>query len=517
MASPAVLFAVHPFEMELLSTTSGTSTTPGTNARLRAERIERSRHQHEMERRLKAQGPKVDDGFEKATEVMAARAAIAADSRAQHREQNSERRRQNVEIRRKLQHVRPLTDDKIDEVAAAQYRAQLAAESRERAEDAAAEQKRWNRHLHNRVQAAVDEDGVDEEKERFRQLVEGHELTRPSVVPESELRLLRSYNKNKQLADDVRKNKEEWRLQRGLQDQEHLAKGQRNFARRRNQQKTVHALHDEIFQERATLGQQQKAEQKEGEARTAKQQQKMLRLAQKRYQVARAVDSKLDAQEEAAAAAVRVESSQMRAELTGAWKELRTSEFAARKEQAAAIRASNRQGLQATKELVASEIAQRGQTTREETKQGRDFRVAEMDTYLEQARRNKERSAAIRKAIRAKSLAVKHRKKQQADSVRERVAEGLQFGSAYDGMAAKKTEVRTVYAHRYGHAEEAAGWAGSPLHKIHAWSRWAIDGLGDSLNWTQQPKVVSRRPAEKASPVEAESPLQTLLRMSRLE
>ncbi len=189
-----------------------------------------------------------------------------------------------------------------------------------------------------------------------------------------------------------------------------------------------------------------------------------------------------------------------------------------RREQAASVRQATKEALAATREQLAEQQAQRGQAKREEAKSGRAMREVIEVQHLESALSNKARSAAIRAAIRAKSMAVQRRKKEQADAVRQMIADSMQFGTAYEGMQVKKQQVREIYGQRYGTEDEAADWQTSALQKLHAWSLWAINGLGQSLPiWKAEPRVITRHGMEpkQAEEPEKESALTLLLRQSR--
>lgn len=489
-----------------------------TKARIKAEREEARRHELEMEEKIKRQGPKVVEDILHSPKEQAARVAIAMESRAQRQAQEEERRRQNAEMRRKIREVQPATVDEIDRQAAAEIRVKWAADSKQRQEAENAEKRKWAAHLKERVAAATDEDGNDEEKEKFRALLEDHQLSRPSTTPESTLRIFRSYKKAKEVGDIVRQSKDDWREEKQGMEIAHVTRGQDRWEKRRAQQRTVNRLQKEILQERLDQGAQLKAEKKKGMKQREKEIFKLLKKTKERYIVARGQDSRQDAIEEATAAQLRIEGSQMRDELERSVQERREGELAARKEQATTIREASRQALAAMREQVAQEQAHRGQVTREEARQGRAIREAVDDEYMEGALSNKARSAAIRAAIRAKSMAVARRKKAQADSVREMVADSMDFGSHFQGMSKKKQEVRDVYAQRYGNEIEAADWEGSPLQKLQKWSLWAINGLGQALpSWKEEAKVVShhQKGGGSSEPPEKEGALQYLLRTSK--
>jgi len=384
---------------------------------------------------------------------------MAAAAKAQREMMDKERRHQNAELQRKLKQVKPATVDEYDSAAVEAYRAKLATEARQRQEREVAERKKWSSYLKQRIAAATDEDGNDEEKERFRKLVGSHELKRPSPMPESELRIFRSYVKAKELGDSIRKQKEEWRTQRAESESAHVSRGQKRWQKKREQQRAVQKLHSELLQERLDNGAQLKAEQERGQMRLEKELSKAAKETRRRYHEARGHDSRLDSLEEAQAAHKREEASQMRA----------------------------------TRQQLAEQQAQRGQIGREEFESGRALREITEVQHLESALSNKARSAAIRASIRAKSKAVLRRKMKQAEEVRQKIAESLNSGTAYDGMMAKKQQVRESYEHRYGTEHEAAEWQTSALQKLQAWSRWAINGLGQSLpKWNAAAKVSTR-------------------------
>jgi hypothetical protein len=356
---------------------------------------------------------------------------------------DKERRHQNAELQRKLKQVKPATVDEYDSAAVEAYRAKLAAEARQRQEREVAERKKWSSYLKQRIAAATDEDGNDEEKERFRKLVGSHELKRPSPMPESELRIFRSYVKAKELGDSIRKQKEEWRTQRAESESAHVSRGQKRWQKKREQQRAVQKLHSELLQERLDNGAQLKAEQERGQMRLEKELSKAAKETRRRYHEARGHDSRLDSLEEAQAAHKREEASQMRNEMERSLKEVRESELAARREQASVVR-QIKTALAATRQQLAEQQAQRGQIGREEFESGRALREITEVQHLESALSNKARSAAIRASIRAKSKAVLRRKMKQAEEVRQKIAESLNSGTAYDGMMAKKQQVQVI-------------------------------------------------------------------------
>jgi len=462
-----------------------------TRARLKSEQAETRQHERDLLRRIESQGPKIVDDVE-TPEEQATRLAMAAAAKAQREMMDKERRHQNAELQRKLKQVKPATVDEYDSAAVEAYRAKLAAEARQRQEREVAERKKWSSYLKQRIAAATDEDGNDEEKERFRKLVGSHELKRPSPMPESELRIFRSYVKAKELGDSIRKQKEEWRTQRAESESAHVSRGQKRWQKKREQQRAVQKLHSELLQERLDNGAQLKAEQERGQMRLEKELSKAAKETRRRYHEARGHDSRLDSLEEAQAAHKREEASQMRSEMERSLKEVRESELAARREQASVVR-QIKTALAATRQQLAEQQAQRGQIGREEFESGRALREITEVQHLEGALSNKARSAAIRASIRAKSKAVLRRKMKQAEEVRQKIAESLNSGTAYDGMMAKKQQVRESYEHRYGTEHEAAEWQTSALQKLQAWSRWAINGLGQSLpKWNAAAKVSTR-------------------------
>lgn len=177
-----------------------------------------------------------------------------------------------------------------------------------------------------------------------------------------------------------------------------------------------------------------------------------------------------------------MEGSQMKVEIQEFVKELRERELIEKKEQAAAAREARRQAIQASKDQVAHNRALQGEVTREEAKHGRSVRLQAESDYAQKAHGSKEVSIALRSKIRAKSREVQQRKKENADIVRANLAADLNFDLAYRGMRSKKDQVRDSYSQRYGTLEDAIEWIGSPLQRLHAWSRWALDGLVSGMN-----------------------------------
>ena len=443
-------------------------------------------------RRIESQGPKIVDDVE-TPEEQVTRLAMAAAAKAQREMMDKERRHQNAELQRKLKQVKPATVDEYDSAAVEAYRAKLAAEARQRQEKEVAERKKWSSYLKQRIAAATDEDGNDE-------------LKRPSPMPESELRIFRSYVKAKELGDSIRKQKEEWRNQRAESENAHVSRGQKRWHKKREQQRAVQRLHSVLLQERLDNGAQLKAEQERGQMRLEKELSKAAKETRRRYNEARGHDSRLDSLEEAEAAQKREEASQMRSEMERSLKEVRESELAAKREQASVVR-QIKTALAATRQQLAEQQAQRGQIGREEFESGRAMREIIEVQHLEGALSNKARSAAIRASIRAKSKAVQRRKMKQAEEVRQLIAESLNSGTAYEGMMAKKQQVRESYEHRYGNEHEAAEWQTSALQKLQAWSRWAINGLGQSLpKWNAAAKVSTRHSVAQDPAAEPDVP-----------
>ena len=409
----------------------------------------------------------------------ARRKAIAAKSRADRLAQDAARRRANTELQQRIREVEPCTNDRIDQAELASRRAEFAAAAEHRHKEEKADQRKWNTYIRERIKAAVDEDGCDDEKEKFRAMVEKHELTRESEVTASAVRTFNLYSQHKQVGDVMRREKEDLGRMRDQQKAEWRRHGQELARQRKDRQDAVQRVQREVLQQRREEAQSVKFEKQNGSQSREYVDYNMWMAARQRAHEARALDARLDKAEAAVEARARIEGTQMRQEIEISVKEKRTRDLASRKEQAAAVRETVRQAAIEASEQVAHEQSMRAQEKRKEARLWRFERYEAEELYVEKARANKEASAKRRAAIKAKSLAVQERKKKQADTVRNVIAANSDFQTAFEAARKHKKQVRDAYAHRYASADDANAFSTSPLGRLHAWSRWALDGFPD--------------------------------------
>jgi hypothetical protein len=198
-----------------------------------------------------------------------------------------------------------------------------------------------------------------------------------------------------------------------------------------------------------------------------------------RVQYGRNLDAKLDALEEAQDRMERTEGSEMKQLIANALREVRDGGLAFRRSNAAALREATRQGLHDSLEDLREENSQRVQAKRSQSK-ALNIRKQEFeDEYLRNARAQKEAAEARRKGIRMSARAMQRRKKENADQIRADV--NLDFDTSIRGIQVSKAHVREAYSKKFVSSEHAEQWFGSPLQRLHAAAKFAMDSFSNAL------------------------------------
>lgn len=436
-----------------------------SEARLATERAERRRHKQEMERRIRKTPPRTDNMMD--TEAAAiARKVLADKSRAQKAAADAERRRKNAELRNIIEMTPPRTDDCIDDEAAGARRHELAqASARQRDRDR--EQRIfWNEHLKERVREATDEDGCDEQKQAFQALVAKQELEKGSDVSAATWVTFQRYMQNMFVANESRDARQKRDHRRQDLRNQWLIYGNHLSTRRAEQQMINREVQEEMHQynrddsERVRQEEAMRQQVRDAEHRA------YMDAARERVRIARSLDDKLDAQEEAQDALERMEGSQMRFEIAEDLKTVREGGLALRRQQAAELKEQTRQAVLESTEQRNRNHAARASEKRAEAKRWNLQRNQHEDEYLRNARAAKADAEATRKKIKQSAKALVKRRQQNAQRIRDEV--DLDFETALQNIRDRKAFVGAAYSSKFVDDDSAEQYRSSGLHKLHS-------------------------------------------------
>ena len=204
---------------------------------------------------------------------------------------------------------------------------------------------------------------------------------------------------------------------------------------------------------------------------------KFIAKAKERVAIARGLDAKLDAQEEATDAAERAEASQMKAQLSLHISEARESDLSAKKNQAYAVREGTRQAIMESTVRTMRESAERARQKREEAERWRTQKQEAEDEYMREARNN--RATALQTRVNTKAAKEEMARTKAAEAANIRKWENAEWNVERDiaSINIRKAHVQDQYATRYVEQEAASEWNLSPLKRLHAAARWAMDAL----------------------------------------
>ena len=451
-----------------------------SKARIRAQIAQQRQHELEMQQRIQAVGPRTDVVMD--NEVAAvARAELAAQSKAKRDTAEAERRLKNTETKQRLQSTESRTDAQLDTEAAALARVDLAEESKLRYKEEKAERLRWNAVMKSRISAAQDYDGTDEDAEALADLIAQKQLGKPSEISCQTYIRYKDYVEKTARGAEGRQEKEE-RRQICLKNQaDKVARGAELAQKRLEQQevnKRILQLREEHNQVNAAKF---KAQEILMEKRKKREHAKFLAKAKERVTIARGLDTKLDAQEEAVDAEERREASNMKAQMSVHIMEARESELSARKHQVYSVREGTREAnLEASARLMR-ESAERARQKREEAEKWRMQKKESDDEHRAMARSN--RAAAMETRARGKAATAALQSSRKSDAANIRMWEAAEWDVERDKMSInmRKSHVQNSYSTRYCDEEAADEWNLSPLKRLHGAARWARHAATSAL------------------------------------
>lgn len=467
-----------------------------SKARLEAERAARRKHQQEMERRIRETPPRTDNEMD--TEAAAiARKVLADKSRAQKQAQEATRRRQNAELRRQLEATPPRIDDCIADEAAGARRHELALESARRREHEHRQRVYWNKHLKERVAAATDEDGCDEQKQAFQAAIAKHELEKGSEVSAMTWINFQRYMDAFMTAGESRAAKQNRDARRNDLRAQWLQYGHHLAVRRAEQMQINREVQEEMHQynrDDAERVRQEEALRREVAETERSAYQGVVR---ERVRVARGLDDRLDELEEAQDALERMEGSQMRFASAEDLKVVREGGLALRRQHVQKMKEQVRQGLHDSCKQSAHEHAMRAQEKRNLSKQWSAEKSANEDEYLRNARAQKAAAAETRKKIKDSNEALIRRRQERAQQLRDEV--DLDFEDALQNIKDRKAFIREAYSAKFVDAPEAEQYLRSPLHNLHTAAKRVLESVGHTLFSKSAPTSPLASPATAAA------------------
>ena len=457
-----------------------------SRARLQAEQAKRRSHQSEMERRIR-QVKASTDGEVDTNRAALMRAELTMRSRARKQAEDDARRSQNSALRRRIANISPHIDDELDTEAAALARAEFAARSKTRRAAEAAELKRRNAHMKERISAAQHHVDTNEQAAAIAELISARELDqyRESDVSTATFTMYQNWQRQQELGDEARRDRLERAERKRVLREELHTRGQSLAGQRAHQERLNRQIREDMAQANLEHSRAIRAEEATRQARAHRQRRRELGRIKERVAAARGLDHRLDAQEAANDAHERQEGSRMRAEMARQLKYAREDEIEARRMLTDDLRQRKNEGLSASLAHSMRDVIQRAQNKREQAVDWREQRAEREASYLQDARANKATAKASRENVKANTDAMHARKRQEAQKIRDEVDINLE--AAIENVTAQKRHVASAYASRYVSSEEAREWENSPLKRLHAAARRAMEGLLDRLAFAPSP------------------------------
>ena len=306
----------------------------------------------------------------------------------------------------------------------------------------------------------------------------------------STLQTYETYRQHKEVGDNVRMEANENRAARQEQEAKRIARGRQEWENRQKAREEVrrarHAVLVARFEQSDKLHEEKAAirERVDSMKQQAKDWGREMALIEK-VRV-----SKADNAEKENAKQLRLESSQMRLELSQGAKNVRQHLVDTKRRMAASVRQARDTRVAAATAQVARDKILSGKAVREEAKDAKAVRESQAAQYLEFARASQAETAALRAKIKEVSRREFRRRKEQADRVREEDYSGVAGDRYYDELEEKARKAADIYAQRFGGENEGADWSTSPIGKLHEAARWAKDIIGSSI-WGVHEKSVA--------------------------
>lgn len=447
-----------------------------SKARLAAENAERRRHAREMEERIRNTGPRTDNEMD--TEAAAiARAEMAARSRAHKEWVDAERKRQNQDMQQMIKTVAPRTDNLMDTEAAALARSEMAAASKERRRQEAIELRKWNAHMKQKIAAAQDEDGWDPDAQALCELIAAQELDKfkGSNVSRQQWIMYQSWREKTAMGDEIRRERKEHEQRKKELHAEFLGRAQVLASQRQHQTRTMRKVAAHRESRIAARGRELKAQEMEWEQRKRAEKKRHEAKIKKRVAEARGLDSRLDQAEEAQDAWERQEANVMKLHIADALKATREERMSARRELVNSVRDGSRQALYEVGQRSHREATARAQEKRNEQAFRRQQKEAFDREYLADARVHAATRQVTRAKVRSSVDSMQRQKLADAQRIRSWSATEWDLKTVADGIISRKKQVAEAYATRYVSSEAADEWMGSPLHRLHAAARFAME------------------------------------------
>lgn len=453
-----------------------------SKARIAAEKAAQRRHAKEMEERIKNTGPRTDDEMD--TEAAAiARAEMAAASKARKEAYEAERKAANQALQTMVKTVAPRTDNQMDTEAAALARAEMAAASKERRRQEAIELRKWNAHMKQKIAAAQDEDGWDPDARVLCELISARELdkVKESNVSKQSYIMYKNWQEKKMSADDTRKARKEGEEKKKELYAEFLGRAQALASRRRHQTRTMKKVAAHREQRIAARGAELKAQEVEWERRKKAERKQHEERIKKRVAEARGLDSRLDQAEEAHDAWERHQANVMKLQIAEALKSSREERMSARKQQALSARESSQQAIFEAGQRSHREAVQRVQAHHDDKAFYRQQKETFEQEYLSGARSARAAALASRQNARSSVMKMQRQKTADAQRIRDWADTEWDLQTVTEGIIKSKKFVADAYAARYVSSGQAEEWMSSPLHRLHAAARHAMETAGRAV------------------------------------
>ena len=399
----------------------------------------------------------------------------------------------------RIKTVAPRTDNEMDTEAAAYARTELALQSKERRKQEAAELVKWNAHMKQKVAAAQDADGWDEEADALCNIIAARELQPPSDVSTQKYIMYKNYLEKNEMGNETREQRKANEQRRKELKEAFMHRGQERIERRASQTRAMKKNLANRERSIAERGRALKAQEAEWEERKNKDKRRHEAKMKKLVTEARGLDSRLDASEEAQDAAERHEANMMRLQISEALKMSRDERTSARRLMATSVRESSRQAVQEAGARTQREAMTRAKEHREEQAMRRFLKEQSEAEYLAEARANRDKAFASRATAKSSVSSMQRQKNADADRIRSWADTEWNFEDTAVNIINRKRQVAEQYSTRYVSSDMASEWMGSPLQKLHAAARHAMETATKVMGGSP-PKSASGRSPFHASP-----------------